>query len=178
MSWSRAMMCVLPCALFCLYSSAAQTPVTAPEELLDHLAGTWVLQGTIAGKPTTHDVEAAWVLNREYLQMHEISREKNGNGGAAYEAIVYLSWDAKAQQYTCLWLDSTAGGGLSAEGLAHGNQAADSIPLVFTISPSDQIHTTFHYDKTADSWQWLIDNVENGKTRGFANVTLRRVKKD
>src|SRR5579872_4632366 len=36
---------------------------TFHDPLLDHLAGNWVLQGTIAGKETTHDVEAAWVLN-------------------------------------------------------------------------------------------------------------------
>ena len=172
----RGIFSVVFCILFCWSSPLEQNPATEAMKLLDHLAGKWVLEGTIAGRQMTHDIEASWVLNHEYLQLHEISREKDASGGVAYEAIVYLSWDVKAQQYTCLWLDSTAGGGLSAEGIARANQAGDSIPLVFTISPADQIHTTFSYDKSNDTWQWLIDNVEKGQVHRFANVTLRRAR--
>jgi hypothetical protein len=70
--------------------------------LLDRLAGQWVLQGTIAGKQTTHDVQVGWVLKREYLRLHEISREKDAKGDPAYEAIVFVSWDPKTQEYICL----------------------------------------------------------------------------
>jgi len=168
--------CALLCVVLGSFSASAEDSTAAATKLLDHLAGNWVLQGTIAKKQTTHDVEAIWVLNREYMQLHEISRERNASGGPAYEAIVYISWDAKTQEYICMWLDSTAGGGLSAEGLAHGKLAGDSIPFIFTTSPTDQIHTTFSYNKTADTWQWLIDNVENKRTQRFATVTLTRAK--
>jgi len=161
--------------LCCSLPAEAEGP-SAPVALLNHLAGAWVLRGTIAGKPTTHDVHAEWVLNHEYLQLHEISREKNAGGGAAYEAIVYIEWDAKAQQYKCLWLDSTSGGGLSPEGIARAKQAEDEIPFVFTLSASDQIHTTFRYDKAGDSWQWLIDNVVSARTQRFADVRLTRAR--
>lgn len=164
------------CTLFSCSFLAGQNPAAEANKLLDHLAGKWVLQGAIAGKQTTHDVEASWVLNREYVQLHETSREKDASGRAAYEAIVYLTWDVKAHQYTCLWLDSTAGGGLSAEGLAHANLAGDSIPLLFTLSAADQIHNTFSYDKSNDTWQWVIDNIEKGQAQHFANVTLRRAR--
>ncbi|HUN65772.1 MAG TPA: hypothetical protein VMW43_06680, partial [Bacteroidota bacterium] len=43
------------------------------DSLLDEFAGTWVLRGTIAGKQTTHDVSAEWILGHEYLQFREIS---------------------------------------------------------------------------------------------------------
>ncbi len=147
-----------------------------PTALLDHLAGKWILQGTIAGKPTTHDVQAAWVLHHEYLQLHEISREKSASGSPAYEAIVYIGWDAKARQYTCLWLDSTSGEALSTEVIGRANPSGDSIPFIFAASASDQIQTTFRYDKVADTWQWLIDNVVNGQTQHFADVKLSRAR--
>ncbi len=57
--------------------SAQQT--TFQDSLLDHMIGKWVLQGTIAGKETTHDVIAEWVLSHQYLQLHETSREKKAN---------------------------------------------------------------------------------------------------
>ncbi len=65
----------------------------AQEPLLDHLTGNWILQGTIAGRETTHDVDAEWVLGHEYVRLHETSREKKAQGQAAYEAIIFIEWD-------------------------------------------------------------------------------------
>jgi len=168
----RVAVCALCSFLICGSVSAEPEMPTAAAALLSHLAGTWMLRGTIAGKQATHDVHAAWVLNGEYLQVHEISREKNAKGAPAYEAIIYIGWDAKAQQYVCLWLDSTSGDGLSSGVIARANPAGDTIPFIFTTSASDQINTTFSYDKATGTWQWLIDNVENRQTHRFANVRL------
>ena len=55
-------------------ASVQQPPVNSP--LLDHLVGKWVLRGTIAGKETTHDVTAEWVLDHHYVMIHEISRRR------------------------------------------------------------------------------------------------------
>ena len=172
----RTRMVVLAlCSMLVGCSVAAEPGMpSSAMELLNQLRGTWVLRGTIAGKPTTHDIQAAWVLNHEYLQLHETSRERNAGGGPAYEAIIYIGWDSKARQYTCLWLDSTSGEGLSTEVIGRANQAEDAIPFVFRLSPADQIQTTFRYDKSTDSWQWLIDNVVNGNSKLFADVKLSR----
>src|SRR5438105_11336806 len=59
-----------------------------PDSLFDRLVGRWVLHGTIARQQTTHDVTFAWMLGREYVRMHEVSRERAANGSPAYEAIV------------------------------------------------------------------------------------------
>jgi len=167
----------LLCSVLISCSVSAQPEMPSePMALLNHLTGTWVLRGTIAGKQTTHDVQAAWVLHHEYMQLRETSREKNVNGSPAYEAMVYIGWDAKARQYTCLWLDSTSGEGLSSEVIGRANPAGDSIPFIFTLSASDQIHTTLRYDEAADTWQWLIDNAVNGRTKRFADVRLNRVR--
>ena len=140
------------------------------------MAGEWVLTGTIAGKPTTHDVSARWVLKREYLQIHEVSREKDAQGGPAYEAIVLVSWDARAGQYACLWMDSTAGGALTSPVTCRATPADDAIPFLFTLSPAESIHTTFRYRRAVDAWQWTIDDEANGKTQRFADVVLKRKK--
>ncbi|HEY3707101.1 MAG TPA: hypothetical protein VGL22_18720 [Terracidiphilus sp.] len=158
------------CAIF----SAGQKPSSDPVKLLDHLAGSWVLKGAIGGKQTVHDVEARWVLRREYLELHEISREKVADGDSAYEAIILVSWDPKAGQYACLWMDSTAGGALTSPVTCRATPAAESIPFVFTLSPSESIHTTFSYRKATDTWQWIIDDEKNGKTDRFADVELSR----
>lgn len=163
--------------LFALCCSAQTAPADMPTRLLDHLAGRWVMSGTIDGKQTTHDVDAEWVLKREYIRLHEVSREKDAKGGPAYEAIVFLSWDAKKGEYSCLWLDNTAGGALSSDdGIAHGKPATDAIPLVFTITGKESLHTTFLYDARTDSWRLTIDDVTSGKNERFADVRLTRTK--
>src|SRR5271156_6182833 len=107
----RGIVCVLCSVLFCGSIPARAQMPAEQAALLNHLTGVWTLRGTIAGKPTIHDVQAEWVLNHEYVQLQEISHETNAAGNPAYEAIVYIGWDAKAQQFVCLWLDSTSGDG-------------------------------------------------------------------
>jgi hypothetical protein len=163
--------------LFTLCCSAQNGPAAAPAHLLDRLAGRWIMSGTLGGKQTTHDVEADWVLKREYIRFHEVSREKDASGGGpAYEAIVFLSWDTKKGEYSCLWMDNTAGGALSSEGIAHGKPAAGAIPLVFRIAGKEALHTTFSYDSRADSWHLTIDDVTDGKNDRFGDVRLTRSK--
>src|SRR3984885_10102410 len=164
---------ILPFLIMASFSVSAQQP-TQRDPLLDHLAGSWILQGTIAGHETTHDIESEWVLGHEYLRLHEISREKNAQGQPAYEAIIFIEWDASSSQYKCLWLDSTGGGGLSAP-IALGKRGNDEITFLFRDKDKDSgVDTTFAYSKGADTWSWLIDNEDAGKLTSFARVKLTR----
>lgn len=156
----------------CALSAGAQSAAPEPMQLLDRLTGKWVLTGTIGGKQTTHDVEARWVLRREYIEIHEVSRK----GMPEYEAIILVSWDAKAGQYACLWMDSTAGGALTSPVTCRAVPAEDAIPLVFTLSATESIHTTFAYRKATDAWRWTIDDEANGKTERFADLVMARKK--
>ena len=143
------------------------------ETLLDRLAGRWVLSGKIAGRETTHDISADWTLNHGYLRIHEISREKEPSGEASYEAIIFVSYNAKTGDYTCLWLDSTSNEGLNAQGMGHAKLRESSLPFLFR-DPKGEIsfENTFVYDPASDSWKWILDNVEAEKRRPFGRVTL------
>ncbi len=162
----------LLCILFSA-SAFSQSPATH-NGLLDHLAGQWVLQGTIAGKETTHDVSADWVLRHQYLQMHEVSREKDSTGQAAYEAIVLFGWDQKRGEYGCLWLDITGGWSFTDQGIGRGRPQGNEIPFLFTFPDSVYFHTTFVYDGKNDSWKCLMDDDEKGIRKAFARLTLTR----
>ena len=158
--------------LFSLSASAQQAAFQDP--LLDHLIGKWVLQGTIGGSATTHDIDAEWVLGHEYVRIHEVSREKDAKGRPAYEAIVFIGWDQPSSQYACLWLDSTGGGGLTGQAIGHAKRGGDDIAFLFKAGDGSLFHTTFAYDKSTDSWQWLMDGEEGGKLQPFARVKLTR----
>lgn len=144
------------------------------DALLDQLAGNWVLKGTIAGAETTHDIAAEWVLGHQYLRFHEVSREKGSGDAPEYEAIVFIGWDQASDQYACLWLDVTGGGGLSAQAIGYAKPGGDDLAFVFDTGSDGVIHTTFAYNRNADTWQWLIDVEKGGKRKPFARVTLAR----
>jgi hypothetical protein len=141
------------------------------DALLDHMVGRWVLQGTIAGGPTTHDIDAGWVLANGYVRFHEVSREKDAQGGPKYEAIVLIGYDRAKSHYVCFWFDVT--GVASPDTGAVAQREGDTLPFVFK-DPSGDFHTTFAYDAKNDTWTWRMDGEEKGKLQPFARVTLSR----
>lgn len=153
-----------------------------PDSLFSRLVGHWVLRGTIAKQQTVHDVSFEWLLGREYVQMHEVSREisqlRVANGAAkgtpAYEAVVLFGRDPKTGRYACVWMDNTAAAAFPPEGTGRGAVEGDSISFLFDYSAATSFHTTFVYNRANDSWQWHMDNDSLGVRRPFARVTLTR----
>ncbi len=150
----------------------AQSPQR--DSLLSHLIGRWVLRGPMAGKEVVHDVTFTWVLDGEYVAMHEVSRERVPGGKPAYEAIVYLVRDPHTHEYAALWLDNTAYNAFNPAGVGRATAAGDSIPFVFTASPTNHFHNTFVYEWKTGTWAWHMDNDDARGRRPFARVTLTR----
>ena len=144
--------------------------------LFDHLAGRWLLRGTIENKQTTHDVDAQLVLNGGYIRLHEVSREKDAKGVPAYEAIVFISVDKKSGEYRALWLDTTGNGGLSADSIGRATPSGNSLPFLFKTGSGEVFHTTFIYTPATDSWQWAMDGESGGRLQPFARVTLSKTR--
>ena len=145
-----------------------------PDSLFPRLIGHWVLRGSIARQQTVHDVTFEWLLGREYVQMHEVSRERTPNGTPVYEAVVLFGRDPRTGAYACMWMDNTAAAAFPPEGTGRGSVAGDSIPFLFHYTATTSFHTTFVYDSAKDSWQWHMDNDSSGVRRPFARVTLTR----
>ena len=161
---------VIACGLMVLglrLSAGAQQP-TLQDPLLDRMVGKWLLSGEIVGKPTTHDVDATWALNHQFVHIHETSREKTAAGLPQYEANVFLGWDMKRNEYVVHWMD-VFGGGFS--GMGYADKKENTIPVIFK-SPEGDFHTTFTFDKEKDRWLWTMDNEQAGKLRPFARLTM------
>jgi len=152
-------------------ASGQQPQPTFHDELLDRFQGAWVLQGTIAGEETAHDVSADWVINHQYLRIHEVSREKNSKGEPRYEAMVFIGWDQATSRYFAIWLD--VWGGFSKATVGYAPRGGDEIRFLFNDGKTD-FHTTFLYNRKADTWEWRMDNEESGKLTPYARVNLSR----
>ncbi len=157
-------------ALLCLVSTPALAQqATFQDALLDHLVGHWVLTGEIAHRQTTHDVSAAWVMNHQYLEFRETSRDKNADGSPFYDATVFIGWDESTKHYVCVWLDDY--GSISTQSLGYAVRVEDSIPFVFQDRDDDaKFHTTFAYD--GGKWSMNMDQGPDGKLVPFARTTL------
>lgn len=83
--------------------------------------GRWMLTGTIAKQQTTRDVNVHWILNREYIRIHEVSREENAAGGPEYEAWIHIAWDAKKSEYAVFWRGCGIGHAIPKDFTAHRN---------------------------------------------------------
>lgn len=151
---------------------AAQQPAVQ-DELMDRMVGNWVLEGTISGKQTTHDVRAEWVLGHHYVRLHEVSREKDASGKPQYEANLYVGWNAEEKRYGCVWLDTY--GGLSPVSLANAKRSGDEIPFLFRDKDS-VFHTTFRWVKESGEWEWRMDSEEMGGMKAFARVRLKKAR--
>lgn len=150
---------------------AQQSPVNSP--LLDHLAGKWLLHGTIGKQPATHDFDADWVLQHHYLRFHEVSRQKNAKGEPQYDATVFIGWNEKTGQYACVWLDVY--GGLTSESIGVATPKENELAFVFTDERGGTSFTnTFVYDPKTNSWENRLDNVVKGEAKPFARFNLTK----
>jgi hypothetical protein len=156
-----------------LAAAAFGQAVPAPDPLLGHMVGAWVVTGSIEGQPTTHDVTAEWVLGKNYVRLNEVSREKNPDGSPAYEAIIFIDRQPKNGPYVCIWLDDTGPWAANSAGLAKAK--GNTLPFVFSFGGS-RFFNTMTYRPDSDSWQWNMDGVEKGVKKPFARVTLTRRK--
>ena len=169
---------ILTLASISLYSPVAHAQNTVkskPESLMDKMTGEWVMVGTIGNEQVTHDVYVDWILKRQYIRIHEVSRERDADGELAYEAWIHIAWDNENAEYVVMWLDNTGTTNFAAEGVGHGKPDGDRIPFVWKFADGSGIHNTFAYDRASDTWSWAIDNVNKSeKPSPFARVTLKR----
>ncbi len=74
----------------------------------------------------------------------------------------------RTRGYGCLWLDNTDATAFDPAGVGRGSVSDDSIPFLFRYTATDSFHTTFVYNRTADSWQWHMDNDSAGVRKPLA----------
>src|SRR5271168_1981550 len=154
-----------------LSALAQQAPVNSP--LLDHLAGKWLLQGTVGKRPVTHDFDAEWVLQHQYLRFHEVSRGKNDKGEPDYEATVFIGWNEKIGQYGCTWMDTYGGATSQSVGLAAPKE--NELAFVFRDEHGEiDFNNTYIYDPRTNTWENRLDNIVKGVAQPFARFKLTK----
>jgi hypothetical protein len=153
------------------WAQGPQPPVNSP--LLDHLAGRWIANGSVAKQAVAHEVQAEWVLQHHYLRLHEVAEAKNAGGEPQYEAEVYVAWNEEPKNYSCAFLDVYGGLNVGSIGVAQPRE--NQLPFVFkNVKGETDFINEWTYDPKTDTWAWRLANVENGTEKPFAQFKLTR----
>ena len=150
----------------------AEEPADGPkaifrDDFIDRLAGTWRLTRKIRGREAINSVEARWVLNHQFLQIHLMDAAQPPQ----YEALIHVGYSHADKRYVAHWTD-TWGGKFSAIG--YGQRSGDSIEFKFQYDDGP-FFNTFHWDVARGGWTFRMENVDaDGKRTLFAEDTLRR----
>lgn len=152
---------------------SAQTPAEWRDDLVDQMAGDWKLEGTVMGRAGHHDVRAEWVLNHQFLRIHEKTAAGAPKDEHAYEATWFLGYDPVSERYVLHLMDIF--GARFSETPGYGTRDGNAIHFVFEY-PDGPFHTTLRWSPGAGSWQWLMEQKnKEGKWTQFADLTLTRV---
>jgi hypothetical protein len=150
--------------------SIAQAPAEWQDSLADRLTGTWKLEGKVMGREAHHEVNAEWVLNHQFLRIHEKTAATAPASENRYEAIWFLGYDAVSERHVLHLIDVF--GGRFSETLGYGTRNGNKIRFVFEY-PDGPFHTTFRWSPENATWLWLLEQKDkDGKWTTFADLKL------
>ena len=154
--------------------SLAQAPAEWHDDLVDHLLGEWALTGQVMGRAAHHSVQAEWMLNHQFLRIHEKTAADAPASETPYEAIWFLGYDNVRQSYVLHLMDVF--GARYSETLGYGTRDGNAIRFIFEY-PGGPFYTTFRWAPETNSWQWLLEQKDpkTGKWTNFADLKLVRV---
>ena len=161
---------LLPVLVVSANLACGQAPPKWDDDLVHHLAGAWTLTGQVMGREAHHNVQAEWVLNHQFLRIHEKTVAAAPASESRYEAIWFLGYDAVSERYMLHLLDVF--GARYSETLGYGTRDGNSLRFVFEY-PDGPFHTTFLWTSETGSWQWLLEQKnKDGKWTNFADLNL------
>ncbi len=152
--------------------SLAQAPPEWKDELAGHMTGDWTMTGQVIGREAHHDVQAEWVLNHQFLRIHEKTAASAPATERRYEAIWFLGYDSISERYVLHLMDIF--GTRYSEILGYGTRDGNAIRFVFEY-PDGPFHTTYRWSPDTGAWQWLLEQKDkDGKWTNFADFKLTR----
>jgi hypothetical protein len=151
---------------------AAQAPAEWKDALVNNLAGSWKLEGTVMGSNAHHDVQVDWVLNHQFLRIEEKTAASAPATERKYDSIWYLGYDPVSERYVLHLMDTF--GARFSETLGYGIREGNQIKFVFEY-PDGPFHNTYRWNPDQNSWQWLMEQKnKDGKWTPFADLRLTK----
>ena len=151
--------------------ASAQRPAGWHDDLVEHFVGTWNIDGNVMGRPAHHTVNAEWVLNHQFLQIHEQTAQTAPANESRYDALWFLGYDDVRERYVLHLIDVF--GGRFSETLGYGTRDGSDIRFVFEY-PDGPFHNRWRWLPEQQSWEWHLEQKDKGQWKPFADFKLTR----
>lgn len=154
------------------HPAMGQAPVVgdarvAAERFLDNLVGDWQISRKIRGTVVGNTLQAAWVLQHRFVQLHM----RDVKEPSEYEALVLIGYEEKSDRYVAYWCDSF-GPDYAAAGI--GRRKGNAVEFTFNYADGP-FYNTFSWDPVASRWTFLMESQQKDGSRVvFAEDSVRR----
>jgi hypothetical protein len=81
------------------FAQTARPVPTVQDDLLDRLIGTWEVSGNVHEASSAQTVEAEWVLNHQFVRIHEKTLQNVPGRDIPFEAFNYIGYDRVGKRY-------------------------------------------------------------------------------
>jgi len=132
---------------------------------LDHLAGQWLLTGTMGDVDLRQEVDAKWILGERFLSMYFNSITAEDNPTSDYEAVYHIGFNEESEIYVMHLLDTTEVPVECTVGRA--KREGNSLPFLFEYGDM-RFFNVFTWYPEKDRWSFRQSFDEDGDTRLFA----------
>ena len=151
---------LLVCTMMTTSDTFAQANLpTFQDDLLDHFVGKWDATGTVHGRPSKQTFEADWVLNHQFLRIHEKSAENVAGRNVPFEALLFIGYDKTGKRYV-LHSMSVFGGGRAGE-FGYGQRSGNEIKFEQEFA-GRRGHGRFTWQPESKTWHYIA-GLENAK---------------
>ena len=154
-------------------TARAQAPAPWQDDLVDHLAGSWKMSGTISRQGAHHDVHAAWILNHQFLRIEERTASDAPAGEHRYDAVWFLGFDTVSSTYVLHLMDIF--GGRFSETIGRGKRDHNTLRFEFAY-PDGLFRSTYEWNPATRQWRWRMEQQDaKGGWSPSADLDLVRV---
>jgi hypothetical protein len=140
------------------------------DDFLDRLSGSWALTGTMGSTELHQSVEARWVLDGHFLQMHLLQEDTPAAGRQPYEALYLLGYDTESDEYVMHLFDTF--GASYARTVGIGTRRGNSVEFLFEY-PGALFSNTFTW--LPESGQWTMHLREKQETGGWKEFATKKM---
>ena len=142
------------------------------DKFLDRLVGSWTLTGNMGSIELRQKVNARWVIQDQFLEVHCIEEESVKQDQPLYEAVYMLGYDSQSEEYSMHLFDTF--GASYALTVGVGKHRGDSIEFLFEY-PNGLFSNTFTWKQETGEWEMLLrQQAENDEWKVFAKKMLTR----
>jgi hypothetical protein len=136
------------------------------DDLLDHLVGKWNVSAVVHGQKFSLDREAEWVLNHQYVRIHEKSREVVPWLKVPFERTIFIGYNHRTGRYVLHEVNVHGGDVLQEpEGFAYASRAGNALTIDHKNGAEVVARARWTWNPDSATWRFQAGRVVDGNEK-------------